>query len=117
MAKGAKNISWPWLFLLRGWCSLTITFTGQFTLGRPKNPLKKDTYKSDEIPDFNHKLTQMMTSASNMERHEFTLVFFSPLLVGIALLYGGISNEKGGSIPCYSTNHIVIVKYFAKNDR
>ena len=28
--KGAKNVSWPWLSLLRGWCSVTMTFTGKF---------------------------------------------------------------------------------------
>ena len=29
-AEGAKNISWPWLYPLRGWGSLTIAFTGKF---------------------------------------------------------------------------------------
>ena len=29
-AEGAENISWPWLSLLRGWGSLTMTFTGKF---------------------------------------------------------------------------------------
>ena len=29
-AEGAKNISWPWLSLLRGWGSLTMTSTGKF---------------------------------------------------------------------------------------
>ena len=29
-AEGAKNVSWPWLPLLRGWGSLTMAFTGKF---------------------------------------------------------------------------------------
>ena len=29
-AEGAQNVSWPWLSLLRGWSSLTITSTGKF---------------------------------------------------------------------------------------
>ena len=29
-AEGAKNVSWPWLSLLRGWGSLTMAFTGKF---------------------------------------------------------------------------------------
>ena len=29
-AEGAKNVSWPWLSLLQGWGSLTMTFTGKF---------------------------------------------------------------------------------------
>ena len=29
-AEGAKNVSWPWLFPLWGWGSLTMTFTGKF---------------------------------------------------------------------------------------
>ena len=29
-AEGAKNVSWPWLSLLRGWGSLAMTFTGKF---------------------------------------------------------------------------------------
>ena len=29
-AEGAKNVSWPWLFPLRGWGSLTMAFTGKF---------------------------------------------------------------------------------------
>ena len=29
-AEGSKNVSWPWLSLLRGWGSLTMTFTGNF---------------------------------------------------------------------------------------
>ena len=28
--EGAKNVSWSWLSLLRGWCSLTMEFTGRF---------------------------------------------------------------------------------------
>ena len=28
--EGAKNVSWPWLSLLRGWGSLTMTSTGKF---------------------------------------------------------------------------------------
>ena len=28
-AEGAKNVSWPWLPLLRGWGSLTMTFSGK----------------------------------------------------------------------------------------
>ena len=27
---GGKSVSWPWLFLLGGWSSLTITFLGKF---------------------------------------------------------------------------------------
>ena len=29
-AEGAKNVSWPWLFSIRGWGSLTMTSTGKF---------------------------------------------------------------------------------------
>ena len=29
-AEGAKNVSWHWLSPLRGWGSLTMTFTGKF---------------------------------------------------------------------------------------
>ena len=29
-AEGAKNVSWPWVSPLRGWGSLTMTFTGKF---------------------------------------------------------------------------------------
>ena len=29
-AEGAKNVSWPWLSPLRGWGSLTMTFTSKF---------------------------------------------------------------------------------------
>ena len=29
-AEGVKNVSWPWLSPLRGWGSLTMTFTGKF---------------------------------------------------------------------------------------
>ena len=29
-AEGAKDVSWPWLSPLRGWKSLTMTFTGKF---------------------------------------------------------------------------------------
>ena len=29
-AEGAKNVSWPWPSPLRGWGSLTMTFTGKF---------------------------------------------------------------------------------------
>ena len=29
-AEGAKNVSWPWLFPLRGWGSQTMTSTGKF---------------------------------------------------------------------------------------
>ena len=29
-AEGSKNVSWPWLSPLRGWCCLTIAFTGKF---------------------------------------------------------------------------------------
>ena len=29
-AEDAKNVSWPWLSLLRGWGGLTIAFTGKF---------------------------------------------------------------------------------------
>ena len=29
-AEGAKNVLWPWLSPLRGWHSLTMTFTGKF---------------------------------------------------------------------------------------
>ena len=28
--EGSKNVSWPWLSPLRGWCCLTIAFTGKF---------------------------------------------------------------------------------------
>ena len=28
--EGAKNLSWLWLYPLRGWGSLTITFLGKF---------------------------------------------------------------------------------------
>ena len=27
---GAKNVSWPWLSLLRGWSSVTMAFIGKF---------------------------------------------------------------------------------------
>ena len=30
LAECAKNISWAWLSLLRGWGSLTMTFSGKF---------------------------------------------------------------------------------------
>ena len=29
-AEGAKNVSWHWLFPLRGWGSLTVRFLGKF---------------------------------------------------------------------------------------
>ena len=29
-AEGARNVSWPWLSLLRGWVSLTMACTGKF---------------------------------------------------------------------------------------
>ena len=29
-AESAKNVSWPWVSLLRGWSSLTMTTTGKF---------------------------------------------------------------------------------------
>ena len=29
-AEDAKNVSWHWLFSLRGWVSLTVTFLGKF---------------------------------------------------------------------------------------
>ena len=28
--EGAKNVSWPWLSLLRGWGRLTMAFTDKF---------------------------------------------------------------------------------------
>ena len=30
MSRGAKNFSWPWLSLLRGWSSVNMAFTGKF---------------------------------------------------------------------------------------
>ena len=30
VSRGGKNVSWPWLSQLRGWGSLTMTFTGKF---------------------------------------------------------------------------------------
>ena len=32
-AEGDKNVSWPWLSLLPGWGSLTITFSANFVYG------------------------------------------------------------------------------------
>ena len=29
-AEGVKNVSWPWLYPLRGWGSRTVVFTGKF---------------------------------------------------------------------------------------
>ena len=34
-AEGARNVSWPLIYLLRAWGSLTMTFTGKFVYGLP----------------------------------------------------------------------------------
>ena len=44
-AGGAKNVSWPWPSLLRGWGSLNMAFTGKFVYNILKRHYK-ETEKS-----------------------------------------------------------------------
>ena len=82
-AEGAKNISWPWLTLLQGWGSLTMTFLGrckyiQLTIS--------SCYSSIPVPYgeweewwFEHSVSQMRVALSAKGAKNVSWPWLSPL--------------------------------------
>ena len=71
-AEGAKNVSWPWLSLLRGWGSLTMTSTGKFVyihinLNLPPTQINLEAATVSHLITFNLKETIDQNTASKFK--------------------------------------------------